>query len=810
MARILGVQKGDSHVRCFGVFWPCVFFLLLCVAFSLPTLGAAVGAKSQSPANAGVSAQAPAVHPRIVIKFVDSVKLPYEKGAEHSLPEVALNDWRKLAAVTPGITLEPVFTSISPERLKGLIQTAQRRSPNYRPVNFFAFFALAERPGMDLTATLRQIRSWPMVDNAYIDRGPTTPPAVNAANDPLWPLQSYLDPAPFGINAEYAWLWPGGDGAGQSFVDLEYGWRLNHEDLAAQGVTIISGESSDFVEFHGTAVLGVVGGVDNTLGGVGITPHLASMRVVSEQRSEFVFSTSDAIIAALDVMGSGDVLLLESQNSEPSYGFVPRDTQFDVFTANSLGTALGVVIIEAAGNGGNDLDTYESESFGQMFNPASEDFMDSGVIMVGASDSFLPHPRWESSNYGSRIDCYAWGENIQTCTAYVDGPNNEYDSDFGGTSGASAIIAGAALAIQGISDNNLSFKFSPAQLRALFRNPAFGTPSEDPPTDRIGPMPDLEAIVGNLFHTQADLYIRDFPGDNGDPHDGAISASPDIIVRPEEVLDPVGEFGAGSPGENSITLGSTAIGGQDNFVYVRVKNRSSFAPTTDVTATVYWSPPATLVSPSLWELVGSVVIPAVPGADVLTVSDPIVWPSAAMPGTGHYCFVGLIGNADDPAPNPVLFSDFDTYRSFIRNNNNVTWRNFNIDGNAPDDGAFKSLRFLAPGADDRRRRFCLEVIVKLPPGAKCYLESPVALAQAMNAITPATVVKDGLARIPVNPLGGQRMGCAVFPPKHAFPMRLLVHIPEAHRGGTYDVAVRQLCEGEEVGRVTWRLAPVVE
>ena len=422
---------------------------------------------------------------------------------------------------------------------------------------------------------------------------------------------------------------------------------------------------------------------------------------------------------------------------------------------------------------------------------------------------WFPHQRISGSNYGGRVDCYAWGENVDTATAFEGSPDNEYDPDFGGTSAASAIIAGCALAVQGISENNIGFKFSPGQLRALFRNPDMGTPSEDPPTDRIGPMPNLEAIVNGLFHTQPDLYIRDFPGDTGDPHDGSLSASPDIILRPTAVADPDAEFGDGSPGENSTTLGSTAIAGQDNFLYVRVLNQSPFAPTADVTATVYWSPPATLVSPSLWEPVGSVLIPVVPGADVVTVSEPIVWAADDIPASGHYCFVGLVGNAEDPAPNPISFIDFDTYRDYIRNNNNVTWRNFNVESNEPDQGGdgFKSLRFLAAGADDMTRRFCLEVIAKLPRGSKCLLEAPVALLQAMQAGPPWAIVRASTGQIPINPHRRHRIGCAYFPAKHAFPLRLLVHIPEEHRGRRYTVAVRQLYEAEEVGRVTWRLVP---
>ena len=42
---------------------------------------------------------------------------------------------------------------------------------------------------------------------------------------------------------------------------------------------------------------------------------------------------------------------------------------------------------------------------------------------------------------------------------------------------------------------------------------------------------------------------------------------------------------------------------QSNYVYLRVWNRGTDA--TAVTGTAYWSPPATLVTPALWNLIGS-------------------------------------------------------------------------------------------------------------------------------------------------------------------------------------------------------------
>lgn len=137
--------------------------------------------------------------------------------------------------------------------------------------------------------------------------------------------------------------------------------------------------------------------------------------------------------------------------------------------------------------------------------------------------------------------------------------------------------------------------------------------------------------------------------------------------------------------------------------------------------------------------------------------------SRTRPESGHYCFVGLVGNEQDPAPNPTDFNDFDTYRLYIRNNNNVTWRNFNVESNEPNEGDFRAMNFLAPGANDRTRRFCLEVLTKLPRGSRLQVEAPLALLQAMQAVSPWTIVEGDKGRVPINPHGRHRLGCAYFP-----------------------------------------------
>jgi serine protease len=752
--------------------------------------------------------------PRVVVKLRGEIDLPYEDGVEKYLVDRGLASWEQLAHMFPGITLARLYTSMDTERLRALERRAAERDQTYDSPNLLSYFVIDCPPEVDPEALVKELSAWRIVEVAYIEGGPTPPPVV-AGDDPRWPNQIYLDAAPDGINAEFAWTIAGGDGggatAGLQFVDLEQGWTLNHEDLVAAGITLISGVSNAYFG-HGTAVLGQVVSVDNGLGGIGITPNIASCRVVSQWRTATTYNTAEAILDAVAALDFGDILLLEAQTSAFGLSMVPVEVEDAVFDAIRLGTALGVVIVEAGGNGGNNLDTFTHPVKGQFLNRGSANFRDSGAILVGAASSTVPHNRLWFSSFGSRVDCYAWGEDIDTTgDGWTGNLTTSYTTSFGGTSGASPIITGAALALQGIAATNLGYRFSPSQLRGILSNPATGTTSGNPAADQIGVMPNLHAIItSDVLNLAPDIYLRDYVGDTGNPHSGAISASPDIILRPVAVADPQSAFGEGSGTENSATLGSEAEAGQDNMIYVRVRNRGG-STATNVRADVFWSPVATLVTPDLWTSVGSVTIPLVSSGDLLTVSDAITWPAAAIPGPGHYCLVGLIGVAGDPAPSPTDFMDWDNFRQFIRNNNNVTWRNFNVVTNVPpahEAQGFIALDFLAPGAPDKARRMQLEVIARLPEGARVQLELPRYLADALFQRSPFEKhTRADRVVVPIKASGRHLLGTALFPARSRAELRLLVHIPEEARKYAYEIAVRQLYEQEEVGRVTWRLAP---
>jgi hypothetical protein len=82
----------------------------------------------------------------------------------------------------------------------------------------------------DVLNLIHALSKLPEVESVHaLQPGP--PPAVNPNDDPRSTNQGYLNAAPQGINARYAWGFAGGDGAGANIVDVEQGWDLNHEDL---------------------------------------------------------------------------------------------------------------------------------------------------------------------------------------------------------------------------------------------------------------------------------------------------------------------------------------------------------------------------------------------------------------------------------------------------------------------------------------------------------------------------------------------------------------------------------------------------
>ncbi len=443
---------------------------------------------------------------QLILKFKNEVNLPYQDGIEKFIKEEKQDpELIGILAEYPNVTINRLFNSLNPKEIKNLGK--EIKDSDHISSNLLNYYIVENQDDIDVQTLLTKFEKSSLVETAYLQEE-EAPPAerlpnlsVNPYDEPRLTRQGYLEPAPLGINAPYAWSIKGGDGKGTTFVDMEYGWLFNHEDLVNQKIELISGQNKSEHHDHGTSVLGIVSAEDNNIGGIGIAPK-AKVKVVSQIRDNGNYNTADAILSAVNNMQAGDILLLEAQATYDGYGdknYFPVEVKPDIFDAIRMGTNKGIIIIEAGANGGNDLDQFRDRNGKQVLNRNSPDFKDSGAIMVGAASARVPHKRSYFSNYGSRVDVYGWGNAVDTTDAKPsEFITNLYTSSFAGTSSASPIIAGAAASIQGIAKNNQGKVYTPSQIRAILSDPSTGTKSNDPISDKIGVLPDLKAILSKL------------------------------------------------------------------------------------------------------------------------------------------------------------------------------------------------------------------------------------------------------------------------------------------------------------------------
>ncbi|MES1257814.1 MAG: S8 family peptidase [Acidobacteriota bacterium] len=332
--------------------------------------------------------------------------------------------------------------------------------------------------------------------------------------------QGYLDVAPGGIDARYAWTVPGGGGAGVNIIDCEWAWNTTHEDLVAnEGAVVVGAAAGD--DNHGTAVQGEMGGNRNGFGVTGICPD------AFRRFAAFSLPTATVIHNAANFLNPGDLLLLVIHRAGPKatgvgqQGYIAVEWWPDDFDAILYASSRGVVVVEAAGNGAQNLDdpAYNTPSAGfpaSWKNPFNRANRDSGAILVGAG---APPPgthganwgpdrsRLDFSNYGASIDAQGWGREVTT-SGYGDlqgGANHNvwYTTSFSGTSSASPIVTGALACVQGALRNAGRIPLSPARARDLLRTT--GSPQQASPasplTQRIGNRPNLRQLIPAALQT---------------------------------------------------------------------------------------------------------------------------------------------------------------------------------------------------------------------------------------------------------------------------------------------------------------------
>lgn len=459
------------------------------------------------------------------------------------------------------IRLERMFTrpedALDTEKEEGELSSSEELAD----LNLYYHLLLEKAESSRAEQLIDRLNALDVVEIAYAE--PIPEPAqvdVQPTTNDFTANQGYLNAAPNGIDAQFAWTQLGGRGAGVRIMDVEPGWNLGHEDLGPpffqHGISATPRSDSGQ---HGTAVLGEIVGADNAYGVTGIVSNAAFG--VSATFS----GTADAINAGAAGLQRGDILLTPIQSLGPDSGLNcdpnvdPNCGQFEFiaieywqaeFDAVRSATARGIIVVEAAGNGSMNLD---SVIYGSKFNRA---FRDSGAILVGAgvSNTRAPHI-W--SNSGSRVDMQGWGDSVMTlgagcptitqnCTGAGDtrvngnDENQWYWTDFSGTSSATPIVGGAAAAIQGIRRARALPVLDAFQMRALLRNT--GTP-QAADSRQIGPLPNLQAAI-DMIESPANTLVAN---QTFTVHESDFDVNTFIDVQPGDrlVFSASGEIWAG-------------------------------------------------------------------------------------------------------------------------------------------------------------------------------------------------------------------------------------------------------------------------
>jgi serine protease len=461
-----------------------VFFAIAVVSIAFALLGQAA-----APAGAGAqvgSDESGGVH----VKFAESTAMRLRGG---QLVALSGQDIRALRQLLSEQRAQVARLFGQPEsEIESDVRRLRQSGEDTPDLNLWYRVTVdSEAAAQDLIANLRSLRA--LVEEASLAPAPAPPPSGDYTS-----LQGYVNAPPDGIGARSVSA-PGATGSRVEVVDIEYSWNESHEDLSkAVGALVANGTPIDpFSDTnHGTAVLGELVADDNSFGVTGIVPDVA-LSLVNANNSERGYDLANSINVARTATALGDVILIEQQTYGPAGGaFVPVEWVGAFYDAIKLATADGRIVVEAAGNGGQNLDN--ADLFGRRFPSGKRD---SGAIIVGAGAapgcSTSPRSRLSFSTYGERVDLQGWGHCVTT-TGYgglfYGDANSSYTSGFNGTSSASPIVAGAAATLSSALEAKSGRPAKPVDVRRILK--ATGTPQAG--NDNIGPLPDLVAAFARV------------------------------------------------------------------------------------------------------------------------------------------------------------------------------------------------------------------------------------------------------------------------------------------------------------------------
>lgn len=307
--------------------------------------------------------------------------------------------------------------------------------------------------------------------------------------------------------------------------------------------------------------------------------------------------------------------------------------------------------------------------------------------------------------------------------------------------------------------------------------------------------------LGDRLHLSfADVCMRDNLDDTGiEPSTGAsLCRSPDINHYRNQLLDPTATLGSPAAWQQNDLFEDVEIG-QNNYIYTRLRNRGYSG--TPVEVDVYWTPPSTLPTPPSWNYIGTINVANVL-QDTVTIGGPLTWPSSQIPNSGHYCFVAVLGNPQDPKPDSAAITSTSEFYDFIRNNNNVVWKNFDVENVFA--GDYMQMAFLVQGWPRIPLKTDLVFdLSKLPVETKPELKLLKRLTIGAN---PERLEKTRESRLYSHYTLDSRKEAVLkgitLRPSDKSKVTLRLRIPEKTPDGEYEISVMQRVGGKEMGFVT--------
>jgi hypothetical protein len=382
------------------------------------------------------------------------------------------------------------------------------------------FFQLSFPAEADLGQIAAELRELPEIERA-VPVPKAIPPAALPLREPLVGTNDQLaipERQWYAFRTKANRAWSLSSGTGVVIADIDWGYRITHQELAPQfdlsqafnsfdgGTNVSTGGSIS----HGTGVTGLAAAAVNSLGMAGIA-FGASVWPIQADSGPGVALPGNSWARAIDHVtaansgGKRKVIILEVQTGLfGNYEQVPS-----VSAAIVAAIAAGVVVCVAAGNGDRDAGLDDT---GNPFPPT-------GSILVGAT-AFDPvsNVRASFSNWGPQVTVAAPGDPSHdlTCGSSAD---NAYVAGFGGTSGATPKVAAAAA---------LMLQVNPAlthqQIQTILNRT--GTPVISDPGKPVGTFLDVEAAV----HAAMNLTI------GAGPNGSDASAATGEGFRPESAL----------------------------------------------------------------------------------------------------------------------------------------------------------------------------------------------------------------------------------------------------------------------------------